>query len=363
MERNAKSVLNFDSILENILVNNKELATGLSSVEDLQKKMERNEKFYKKVQEEVFKNVSTGHDELLEQIKAEFKQEEEKFKLGQITADELEKARKKQEHELKFQKQINEDINNDVMKNLILTEKQLKLNQKVVLQMDNVKDSVEDLAAKIRNPSKIAEDTLKSMGGWAPALLKANQQGDSFKDILGNVGKKMTETFKSAKSLFGATGVLIVGVAAATAALTTMFKLFTNYWSFLDDKVIPANAEFNKQLGATSTNAEALKGQMHSTGVEFELLGKSYAEGAQLVRDLSEGLMSLDIPKDVMKTGKELTAILGLTGDEAGKLIMQFQKAGYSMKDLNEAFGQGEAAAQAYGVPVNQVLRDMRTIS
>jgi len=92
----------------------------------------------------------------------------------------------------------------------------------------------------------------------------------------------------------------------------------------------------------------------------MEQLGYSFEEGASLVRDLSMGLKTgLKIPPDVLKTGKELTAVLGLTGDEAGNLIVQFQKSGLSVKELNESFTAGADEARKYGVPVNDVLRDI----
>lgn len=152
---------------------------------------------------------------------------------------------------------------------------------------------------------------------------------------------------------------MIGGVALATAAITTLFKLFTNYWDFLDKKVLPAQAEFNKQLGGTKASTAGLRKEMISTGVEFETLGYSFEEGAQLIRDFASGLRQVEIPKAVLKTGKELTAILGLTGEEAGKTIMYFQKQGAAIENVNEMFDQGAKTASAYGLPINDVLRDM----
>jgi len=99
---------------------------------------------------------------------------------------------------------------------------------------------------------------------------------------------------------------------------------------------------------------------MQSAGVEFEMLGMSFEEGAGLIRDLAIGLKTgIKIPPEVLKTGKELTAVLGLTGDEAGSLIVQFQKSGLSVKELNDSFKVGAAEAKKYGLPVNDVLRDI----
>lgn len=99
---------------------------------------------------------------------------------------------------------------------------------------------------------------------------------------------------------------------------------------------------------------------MQSAGVEMEMLGYSFEEGAAMVRDLAIGLKTgIKIPPEVLKTGKELTAVLGLTGDEAGNLIVQFQKSGLSVKELNDSFKVGAAEAKKYGLPVNDVLRDI----
>lgn len=152
---------------------------------------------------------------------------------------------------------------------------------------------------------------------------------------------------------------MIAGVALATAAITTLFKLFTNYWEFLDKKVIPAQAEFNKQIGGSKASTAGLRKEMIGTGQEFLELGYSFEEGAALIREFASGLRQIDIPKNVLKTGKELTAILGLTGEEAGKTIMYFQKQGAAIEKVNEMFDQGAKTAAAYGLPINDVLRDM----
>jgi hypothetical protein len=324
--------------------------------------MTKDAKFFDKVQQQINKRINQGVDEM--RMAAELRFQDSLDAANQLgdevkKQEEVGKALEEKQKDLTAIDHLHQQINDDVLKNIQLTAKQLKLNEKGKLQMQNVKDTVDDLANKIRHPSVLAASILKDMGGWAPALLKANQEGKSFGQILKGGVVHLKEMVKDGGKLFGATGLLIGGVALAAGAFTTLFKLFTNYWSFLSDKVIPANADFNKQLGATGSGVGALKGQMQSAGVEFEQLGIDFHTGTQVVRDFADGLMSLDIPNNVLKTGKELISVLGLTGEEAGKLVMQFQKAGYSITDLNEAFGLAEASAQKYGIPVNQVLRDM----
>lgn len=181
-------------------------------------------------------------------------------------------------------------INNDLAKNLMLTERQLEINRKVTLEMRNTKDIVDDLGTQIRNPSVAAGKMLTSMGGWAPALLKANQEGKSFGQIMKGISEAITGHGKAAGLLFGPTGLLIAGVGLAVAAFTVLFKLFTNYWDFLDKKIMPAQAEFNKQIGGTARETKELKNQMNSAGVEMEMLGYGFEEGAAMVRDLAKGL-------------------------------------------------------------------------
>jgi hypothetical protein len=99
---------------------------------------------------------------------------------------------------------------------------------------------------------------------------------------------------------------------------------------------------------------------MQSAGVELELLGYSFAEGAAFVRDFAKAANTgLKLPKDILKTGKELTFVLGLTAEQAGKLVQQFEKQGAGSEQVNEMFKAGAKEARAYGLPVNDVLRDL----
>lgn len=48
-----------------------------------------------------------------------------------------------------------------------------------------------------------------------------------------------------------------------------------------------------------------------------------------------------------------------MSGEEAGKLILNFQKQGAGAAEVQEMFNTGAKAARAYGLPVNQVLKDL----
>lgn len=154
-------------------------------------------------------------------------------------------------------------------------------------------------------------------------------------------------------------GGLVLGLGLVTAAVVVVWKSFKQLYEFVDKKVMPAQAAFNKQLGATNQGTQQLRKNMINTGVQFELLGYSFEEGASKVREFAVGLKTVKMDKGVLKTGLELQAILGLTGEQAGKLSMQFMKAEGDVKGLNQMMRVGAAEAKAWGVPVNVVLKDM----
>ncbi len=87
-----------------------------------------------------------------------------------------------------------------------------------------------------------------------------------------------------------------------------------------------AVADFNKELGNSGPQMTGLKKQMVSTGVQFELLGKSFAEGAQAVTGLAAGMMTVRFTDEQLKTGLILSEYVGLGAEQAGKLMLAFDK-------------------------------------
>ncbi len=327
-----------------------EIGSKFATTKALQEAMTKDSVLFQKVQEEILK---VG-DKTFETLKEEIKER----------ADLITDAQEREEFELKHAEKLlklqEETTNNlqDNLSNLIENEKSTK---KIKDNFKNVKDLVDDLGNKLRNPSQAAEGMLSSLGKIPMYLQKAQKEGKSFGTIVKDVGLLISGKFaKAAALLFTPTGLLILGISLAVAALTTLYKLFSNYWEFLDKKIMPAQAEFNREIGGTGKATAGLKSQMNSAGVEMELLGYSFEEGASMIRDFSKAANTgLTIPKDVLKTGKELTFVLGLTAEQSGKLVQQFQKQGAGMGQLNEMFKVGSKEAKAYGLPVNDVLRDM----
>jgi hypothetical protein len=269
-----------------------------------------------------------------------------------------EDAHKSFEETLQNIEEDREKLHKNVINDL---DKQLKLqkeNKKVIEDISfNAKNIVDNLGDKIRNPSKAFEGMLATAGAFPSDLLKAKEETGSW----GKALKKVTSESGIGKfaKVVAKGGPIVIGLGAIAASVTVLYKLFSNYWDFIDKKVMPAQAAFNKEIGATSKGADQLRGQMISTGVQFELLGYSFEEGAAKVRELSAGMKTVKLDKETLKTGMELQAILGLTGEEAGQAALQFKKQTGSMKGLNEMLNIGAAEAKAWGVPVNIALKEL----
>jgi len=187
--KGTKQTLDFEKVLTDVLFNSEELGKNFKSTNDLQKKMQTDSGYFLKMQKEIWKTVEKGLKEAEGAAKKKLDEEENSIKKELDHHDKLEKFYKdRQEAEAQLGK-VREDITNDFERNLNLTARQLKINNKVVLSMGNVKDIVDDLGQKIRDPSIAANSILTSMGGWAPALLKAHQEGGIFSKVFSKVGK------------------------------------------------------------------------------------------------------------------------------------------------------------------------------
>lgn len=353
MFETTKRSLGFKKVLGEVLRQSDELGSQFASTKALQQAITKDAKLFQKVQDEITKIGDKNFDKLEEGLK-------DRKELIKSLSDEKEADKwflKNSEKMDDLRKDATNDLQ-DHLNNLIAQEKSAK---KIKMSFTNIKDAVDELGAKFRDPSIAVEGILTSLGKFPMYLQKAQKEGKGFGTIIKDIGKSMLGGLKNAASLlFTPTGLLILGVGAAVAAMTGLFKLFTNYWDFLDKKVIPAQAEFTKEIGGTRAETKGLSSQMQSAGVEMELLGYSFEEGTSMVRDFSKALNTgLTIPKDVLKTGKELTFVLGMTAEQSGKLVQQFQKQGLGMVQLNDMFKVGAREARAYGLPVNEVLRDI----
>jgi hypothetical protein len=74
----------------------------------------------------------------------------------------------------------------------------------------NIKETIDDIAKQIQDPTVAANNLLSSFGEMPKALFKAKQEGKSLGDVLG-AGLKNAGDF--AAVLFSPAGLLIAGLA------------------------------------------------------------------------------------------------------------------------------------------------------
>lgn len=348
----TKSAVGFKKLLSEVLKESEHLGSQFKNVKDLQKAMGKDAKLYKEVQEKIYKMGDKAFDKLQKEIK-------EKAELVKMTKGDKERIKFEVAQQEKLEKLQEESGNiiEEKLNNLVAQEKTVK---KIKQHYSNMKDVIDDLAAQIRQPSLLAENFVAKLGQIPIYLKKSYKEGEGLKTIFKDASTALSGMAKTAGALFGVGGLLILGIGAVVAAMAGLLKLFTNYWDFLDKKVIPAQADFNREIGGTSKGVKGLSGQMQSAGVELELLGYSFQEGAAFVRDFAKAANTgIALPKDILKTAKELTFVLGLTADQAGRLTMAFQKQGAGAKEINETFQIGAKVAKEYALPVNDVLREI----
>lgn len=204
----------------------------------------------------------------------------------------------------------------------------------------DIKAAWEKVGDAIKHPTKALVGVIAKMSEWASRGVKS-----------------LRELSQVASGIFLAgSGILIGGVLLALAA-------FTQMWMFLDKKVLPATAQFNKQIGNMGQSTANLKGEMVSAGVQFEMLGKSFEEGAANVRDFADGMMLVGRSKKelhgVVQTGLKLTQVAGLSAEQSGKMALFWEKSEGSLGGLNGAMDEASKVAHKYQVPVSQIRKDL----
>jgi len=342
-----RNLTNMNAVLEEVLATSEDLSRSFVKARDLESAMIKNSRIFEKVQREAYKFLDHQNKQRIADIK----------RVAELEG--------KSGEDLKFdllqQQQFHRNLVEIVENELKLTKKKADLALLESIRIGNIKDAVEDLGNKIRNPDKLFSSMLGTAGQLPSKVFDAAKGSKNLGETLSKLTVPALDKMGGfAKVLFSASGFLIAGVALATAALVGLYALFKNFWEFMDKKVMPAQASFNKEIGSSSENSARLKNEMTATGVQFELLGKSFEEGAQFSTDFTKALMSTSAAsKEAQQLGKELALVVGLTAEESGNLIMQFQKQGNSLADVRDMFGEAEKGAKAYGLPVNDVLRDL----
>ena len=215
--------------------------------------------------------------------------------------------------------------------------KLLKKQKSAIIDIKSAWDKVGDA---IRNPTKAISGSISKMSEWSGKAVKA-----------------LREISSVASGLFLAgSGLLVGGVLLAVAAFTQMYM-------FLDKKVLPATAQFNKQIGNMGESTAGLKKEMVGAGVQFEMLGKDFASGAAAVREFAAGMMLVGRARkelhEIVQTGLKLSEVVGLSAEQSGKLALFWEKSEGSLSGLNNTMNEASKVAHKYQVPVNQIRRDL----
>lgn len=234
----------------------------------------------------------------------------------------------------------------------------LKLRNLEEKQIKKIVDHLEGGVSKTKKLEKLTKDYKSAWDSVGSAMKKPTMFLDKFASSLSSMlgANTLKEAFSplitGAKALFSPGGLLVAGVLLAFAA-------FKQLWSFMNDKVLPASAEFVRTIGNMGKSTAQLKQQMIGTGVRFEMLGLSFKEGATLVRDLAANMMQVKFPKETLETGLKLSKVVGLNAEQSGKMMLFFQKTTGSLDGLNESMDKASGIANKYQVPLSQIRKDM----
>ena len=346
-------LINMDHVFQKIVETSDDLPKNIAKGKDLHEAILKDAKLFNKVQEKTISLLDKANEEGWKKVVAKL---EEETQLQGKALEQTEEYKKAAE----FINKLETDKLTVTVRQFELMKRQAEARRLDAISLGNITDALNDLGAKIRNPDAAFSSMLKKSGSLPDKIFEASKGS---KNLGQTLSKLVNPAFGKVKDyanvLFSTSGILVAGVALAAAALVGLYNLFKNFWEFMDKNVVPATAKFNKQIGGTGPAVEELKSQMHGVGQEFLLLGESYESGAALVRDFASGLKSVELDPKTLKTGKELMAILQLSGEEAGSLALQFQKQTGSLDGLNEMMNVGAREAKTYGLPINDVLRDL----
>jgi len=255
------------------------------------------------------------------------------------TSSDLEKKMLSNKKEFKkYQDKIFNTYRNEISNYWVKVEKKLR-NQ---LAMETNKKKQLDLAIKVRSEAKELEEEYTEE-------LKRQMK------LMGRQVGQQESLFSKIKGFLGGLGLVALGKKIINLVLAP----FKEVWEFLDKKVIPAMANLNKTFGNMGSNMSQLRKQTVSTGVQFEILGYSFDEGAEAVTGLAEAMMTVHIPKDNLKTTLMLSEYVQLGAKNAGNLALAFMKSEGNLKNLDDAMKNAIDLTREYGVPVNQIRKDV----
>ena len=234
--------------------------------------------------------------------------------------------------------------------------------QKDILANVKVRKVREELLNKVFGARRGIENNLKDISTRRLGLLKKEADfhssiGQALKGMAGGKIDSIIGFFKHPALL----AALIVW-KALTGAVSLITEAFKMYWEFLN-KTVKAQADLNRQFGSSTTQIGTISREAMRMGVTFESLGFEFDEGARLVGEFTKSMMLLpqtdEEARKVAETGIRLTKVFGMSTEQAGKLMLMFQRSTGSIDGVKESMTEASMSAQKYGVSVNDVRADM----
>lgn len=335
IEKATRQSLDLGNIFDDLADTMKnELPKGIITGADLQKKMLSDAKLFNKVQEKT-------NDLTQEILKEGWAKIEERMKKTNKSADQIVEAQERWN-------MLSEFAVKQKDKEFALLKRQDKQLKSINVLNISGKKLVEDLEQSWRKPSASIDGYLTTLSNLPTKLKEISEKHKEF--------NKLESAQK--RAAIAATG-LSLAWTGVIGILTAVFRAFKSTYDFVDTKVFPSNAKLNKEFGNVGSSLNSIKSQAVSTGVQFEQLGLSFDQGAAAVRELGSAMMTDMIPKDTLREALKLSEYVGLGAEQTGKLLRQFQAVGISGKEVGSMFKNAAKAALDYGVPVNQVRRDL----
>jgi len=338
IEKLSKGTLSWDNLLKASKKNIKDLPKTILTIQDLQKEMVKDASLFKKVQAETHDLLKGSFTELEKETLSILDEANASSEVRKATLEDI--------------KDIQEGMTDDLETQFLLLQRQEKETLKIKVNLFDAAKAMETMGAAITSPAQAMDKLLAGAGGLPNKIKGASAAAGGFGNLLKTVGPKLG-------AIFGVGGMLALGFGAVLIPIILVWKAFKQLWEFTDKKVVPAVADLNKELGNSGQGMSQMRGQMISTGKRFELLGKSFQEGAAAVKDLASGMQTVKFSDKQLQTGLKLAEYVGLGGEQAGKLMLAFEKAGTGVGALNRGMKSGAKEATKWGVPINQVRRDM----
>lgn len=367
MNNFGNAAKNFNDTLKETLINSKELSKNFGSTEQMLKKVGRNQKAFNDLQKEImgkqYKTIGGYWQKVHQEIQGQLELLK-KVGVEQYRIDAIESMLTKQAFE-------NQEKKAEVLKNqLDIIKQQANFSGKMGSQ---VKKMLADMSQEkgIGKKFGVVKDFFEGRGMKGGA--KAAVGVAVFATIQAGLDKIVSGLDKLKKGLDGMAGFTI-SLNPLILGFQLLFAGVKSLWEYMDKKIMPMIAHSNKAFGDMEHNLQFVNNQATAMGLRFERMGYSFAEGAEAVIDFNAALKSMpdlegkskkqialirEQTKETAQLGIKLTKYVGLSAEAAGALAISFDRSSVGQDGLNDSMAKAEIIAKRYGVPINQIRKDM----